>query len=112
MTGVLITGAGFWSPLVWLAAFLIVLAIVLLIRSTGRKKFRHGTDQTAAFFSGNEAPKTHVKAGNIYWGFFVTTGRYYRWLRRMHTGIVNDYVYSFVLIMVILLAAVTMGGLL
>jgi len=110
MPGTLATGTGFWNPLVWLAAFAVVLAIALLLRSFGNRK--HGKASEEPFFSGNAHPEEGVASGNIYWGFFKSLEGYYRWLRRMHTGIVNDYMYSYVLVTVILLAAVLLGGLL
>jgi hypothetical protein len=113
MTGItLTTGAGYWSPLVWLASLFIVLAIVHAIRSRGRKGYKHGTEQTTPFFSGNAPPRESIRPGNLYWGFFEALGRYYVWLKRAHSGVVNDYVYSFVLLLVVMLVALLIGGLL
>jgi len=109
---VLTTEAGHWDPILWLAAFTIILAIVYIIRSRGYKKYKRGTEQTLPFFSGNLPPAANIKSSNIYWGFFEAMGRYYKWLRRAHTGVVNDYVYSFVMLLVVILAAMTLGGLL
>ena len=33
----------------------------------------------------------HVRAHNLYWGFFEAMKRYYDPVVRAHTGIVNDY---------------------
>jgi len=112
MIGLLKTGAGFWNPLVWLAALLVTALAVYVIRSRGSKKYRPGTGQTMPFFSGNRPPEDGIKSGNMYWGFFEALKRYYKWMRRLHTGIVNDYVFIYVLVMVLLMAAITLGGLL
>ncbi len=109
---VLRTVAGHWAPLVWLAGFAIALAIALLIRKLGRKKFREGTEQTLAFFSGNLAPEQNIASRNLYWGFFDQMRGYFELLKRIHTGIVNDYVFCFVLLLIVLLAAAAIGGLL
>ena len=108
---ILLTEAGFWNPLLWMLSFLIILVIVYAIRSRGRKGYRHGTDQTRPFFSGNISPEEGIRSGNLYWGFFEATKKYYKWLIRMHTGIVNDYVYCFVVLLLVILAAVALGGL-
>ncbi len=113
MTGItLTTGAGYWSPLVWLASMVIVAVIAYAIRSRGRKGYKHGTEQATPFFSGNEPPRESIDSGNLYWGFFEAMGRCYRWLKKAHSGVVNDYIYSFALLLVIMLLALFMGGLL
>jgi NADH:ubiquinone oxidoreductase subunit 6 (subunit J) len=103
------TGSGVWSPLAFLAAAAIILAVVYVIRSTGTKKYKKGTEQTLPFFSGNKAPEKNIASGNLYWGFFEALKKYYGWLTRLHTGIINDYVYSFVLLLVIIVVAL-LGG--
>ena len=108
----ILTGSGFWDPVVWLAVFIVVLAIVYIIRSRGRERYKHGTEQTVPFFSGNVPPEENIKSGNLYWGFFETMGKYYRLLKRVHSGVVNDYVYSFVVLLVVFLLVMTIGGLL
>lgn len=113
MTGLtLVTESGSWNPIVWILSLMIILIIVIIIRSRGSKRYKHGTDQTKPFFSGNVAPDENIKSSNIYWGFFEAMKKYYKWLLRAHTGIVNDYIYSFVLLLVVILAAMTLGGLL
>jgi len=107
------TGNGAWDPLAWAGAFIIILAVVLVIRALGTKpKSKAGTAQGEQFFSGNTPPKGSIKAGNVYWGFFESTKGYYGWAKKMHAGIVNDYVYWLVLVAVVLLAIILLGGLL
>jgi hypothetical protein len=103
--------AGYWSPLVWLASFVIVLAIALLIRSRGEKGFKHGTEQTLPFFSGNVQERKNIHSSNLYWGFTTRLSKQLRLLTRAHTGIVNDYAFSFVLLAILLMAALIFGGL-
>jgi len=111
MIGLLETGTGSWNPIMWLISLLVMVLLASLIRSFGEKKYKKGTEQTMAFFSGNPPPSEPIKASNIYWGFFEAMNRYYAWMRNIHTGIVNDYVYWFILTVVILLIALTAGGL-
>ncbi len=110
MNLVLFTQSGYWSPLVWLASFLMVLAIALLIRSRGDKRFKHGTDQTLPFFSGNKTDGESIHSSNLYWGFTTRLSRQFRMLIRVHTGIVNDYAFAFVLLAVLMMIALMLGG--
>ncbi len=113
MTGsLLITASGFWNPMAWLAAFAVIMLIVLIIRASGTKKFKKGTHQASQFFSGNKPPADGVDHANLYWGFSKTLERYTGWMRRRHTGIVNDYAYCFVVLLIIIFAALTFGGML
>jgi len=112
MTGLtLTTGAGFWNPVMLIFSLLIVIALVYLIRSSGEKKYKGKTEQTASFFSGARAAD-EISVRNVYWGFFSSMEKYYKWLKRAHTGIVNDYIYWFVLTLTIILITLTLGGLL
>ena len=84
----------FWAPLVCLTAFIILLAVTYAFRSRGEGGFKEGTDQAKVFLSGEEMPEEamrHIRAHNMYWGFFQSLKRYYDPLVRAHTGVVNDY---------------------
>ena len=99
------TGSGFWNPLVWGVAIVLVLLIVYIIRGFGNKGFKKGTEQTKVFLSGNEEyekEKMHVKASNVYWGFLHTLKWLYNAFDKMHTGNVSDYILWFVVVMGIL----------
>jgi len=97
----IITGSGSWSPLVFLLCIIVISLIVYLIRSLGERECRKEKDKTAAFFSGNQ-PLMKNKVTNIYWGFFEALSRYYGWMEKIHNGIVNDYIYWFVLVVIII----------
>lgn len=84
----------FWAPIVCLIAFAIILVVTYVFRSRGQSTYKKDTDQGAVFLSGEEMPEEgyrHVRAHNIYWGFFESMKRYYEPLVKAHTGIVNDY---------------------
>ncbi len=105
-TSVLNTGFGFWQPLLWLAAFVLVLLIALLIRSMGSRQYQQGTDQTKPFLSGCDEPDpaaVHVRASNLYWGFTETLKGYYEKVVAWHTGNVVDYLLWFFGVLVITL---------
>jgi len=93
-TQTLATGSGYWSPLLWLLALVVGLAVALVIRSRGRKDFREGEGR-APFISGNKEPEQgggHIPASNIYWGFLESMKSYYGRLVPVHTGVPTDYV--------------------
>ncbi|MEA2053598.1 MAG: hydrogenase [Candidatus Thermoplasmatota archaeon] len=95
---VLETTGGYWSPILWLVAFTVAFLIAYIIWGMGEKKYKKG-EQVKPFLSGlKEPPKeqVHVKAGNIYWGFTETLKGYYDFMKKIHTGIVNDYVLWFI----------------
>ena len=99
------TGSGFWSPLVWGAAMLIILLIALGIRKLGKKDYKEKTGQTQAFLSGNpeyEKEQMHVKASNMYWGFMESMKWLYKSLNKIHTGVVSDYVLWFIVVLAVL----------
>ena len=84
----------FWAPLVCLVSLVILLAVGYSYRSRGNAKYKEGTDQTQIFLSGENAPdepERHIRAHNMYWGFFEAMKRYYDPTVRAHTGIVNDF---------------------
>lgn len=97
----IITGWGAWDPLIFLLLLIAITLIVYFIRCLGEDKCREEKDKTAPFFSGNIAPgKTRFI--NVYWGFFEALNRYYRWMKMIHNGIINDYIYWFILLVIII----------
>jgi hypothetical protein len=101
----MVTGSGSWSPLVFLLAMAAVSLAVLLIRHLGEKGYRKEREKALPFFSG-DVSMAENRITEIYWGFSESLGRYYRWMKRAHNGIVNDYVYWFVLALVVIISVV------
>jgi hypothetical protein len=88
------SGAGFWHPIVWVTAFVVVFIIALIIRSFGTKKYKIDTEQTKPFISGNDESdpnEIHIRASNLYWGYLETLKGYYEKMIGLHTGNVVDY---------------------
>ncbi len=111
--GNFITPAGMWNPLIWVFVSLIIFLIAYLIWSRGESRYKKGTEQTLPFLSGyapESAEGTHVRAGNIYWGFVTALKGYYKVLRKIHTGNVNDYVGWYVGILAIMLLIYLLWG--
>lgn len=105
----LITGTGFWNPIVWVIAFIIVLIVAYLLWMYGEKDYRKGTDQTKPFLSGNIEPDkadVHVRGGNLYWGFTEALDGYYSRLVPVHSGILTDYLLWFLGVMAVVIVVV------
>jgi hypothetical protein len=103
------TGSGFFSPLILIIGFIAIMAIVYLIRGFGEKGYKKGTEQTKPFLSGGSVASpadTRVGADNIYWGFVEGLKGYYKILQNLHSGIVNDYVAWFVVILAIVFVVI------
>ena len=101
----LVTGSGFWNPLVWGLAIIIALLLIYIIRGFGKKDYKKDTEQTKAFLSGNpeySKNEMHIKGKNLYWGFTKTLNSVYNVLEDMHNGNASDYVLWFVIILGIL----------
>jgi len=109
--GLLQTGTGFWNPLVWSVSLFIIVLLVYFIRFFGEKKYKPGTEQTMPFCSGSRPPELPIRANSIYWGFFKAMDKHYKALNRIHTGLLNDYVFWFIIVIVIMLTVLSIGGL-
>ena len=99
------TGSGFWNPVVWVVAIVIIFLLVYILRGFGKKEYKKETKQTQAFLSGNpeyEKEDMHVKGSNMYWGFTETLKSVYNVLKRMHNGNASDYVLWFLIILAVL----------
>jgi hypothetical protein len=98
------TGSGFWNPIVWVVAIVIIFLLVYILRGFGKKEYKKQTGQTQAFLSGNpeyEKEHMHVKGSNVYWGFTETMKPIYVVLKKMHNGNASDYVLWFLIIMAV-----------
>jgi len=92
-----------WEPITWIISFIVIAIVAYIIRAIGKLEHKKG-EQQKPFLSGMDAPKEemHIRASNIYWGFFDALKGYYSSMKKIHTGIINDYVSWFVLITVII----------
>ena len=103
----------YWSPLILLLTFLVLLIMAYVFRDRGEKSYKKGTGQTKVFLAGEEEPEAnqlHVKAHNMYWGFFEAMKRYYGPTIKAHTGIVNDYVLWFIGLIALVAVIVFVSG--
>lgn len=98
------TGEGIWNPLVLLIAIILILLVVYLMRKVGAVQKGGSVTQLKPFMSGNsKEPEGEVGADDMYWGFLESFRGLYKPLMRIHTGIVNDYVGLFVVLLALML---------
>ncbi len=94
----------YWSPLILILSFLVLAIVALIFRNRGEKRYKKDSGQTKVFLAGEEEPEAeqrHIKAHNMYWGFFQALKRYYDPTIRAHTGIINDYILWFIALIAI-----------
>lgn len=109
MIGLLSTGFGFWNPLVWIVVMAVALLISCIILKFGRKDYDKESEQTKPYLSGNDEPSasdTHIRGGNLYYGFTRALKGYYDKLTPIHSGILNDYIGWFLIGLVIIFVVV------
>ncbi|MGC9529343.1 MAG: hydrogenase [Candidatus Bipolaricaulaceae bacterium] len=106
----LLTGEGFWSPLVWLALAVGVAALGAIFWSRGRRDYKAGTEQDVPFLSGERVPEgAHVGGRHLYWGFVEGLRPLLDRLDAFHSGFLGDYVAWFVALLAVAFLVVTLG---
>lgn len=95
------TGQGYWSPLIWVAAALGVFVIALLLWGLGRREHKRGTDQELPFLSGERVEEPRVSAVHLYWGFVEALKPVLVRLKSWHSGVINDYIGWFLLVLAV-----------
>lgn len=102
VSGVLTTGHGAWSPLLWTFVMAVALAVAWGIRRTGRKDAPTGKEAGTPFVSANPVENledTRVGASHLYWGFTEALKGYYAKMRAFHSGILTDYILWFAVVL-------------
>lgn len=95
----IVTGQGYWSALVWVAAALGVLVLAGALWSRGHREYKRGTEQELPFLSGERAENPQVGALHLYWGLTEALRPLLERLRNWHSGVISDYVGWFVVIL-------------
>ena len=99
-----------WHPIVFILLAMIVGLVVYLIYRRGNSSFKKTKDKVKPFLSGNKPPKEskalHIGGSNLYWGFTDALKRYFKPLVGVHTGLVNDYLYWFIITLAIVMILV------
>jgi hypothetical protein len=113
MLGLLETGSGFWSAIIWILLVLVIGGMVIYLRNKGEDSYKKNTEQDKPFISGNpeeSKESSHLSASHIYWGFTEALKGYYDPLVKMHTGHINDYSGWIIMLTVIILIVIGVNG--
>ncbi len=102
----LFTGQGAWNAVVFLGAMISAAIIAVLIRGFfGKKGMTPKGEGKKPYLFGNpteiDGKPIVIPGSNVYWGFTKALDRYYRPVEKLHSGIVNEYVFWFVSTMVL-----------
>ncbi len=90
----------------FILVILIMTAIAYVIYRMGNPAYNRTRLKGQPFISGNapfrDVGRMHVGGDNLFWGFTRALNRYFEPLVKGHTGIINDYVYWFIVTMAVI----------
>jgi multicomponent Na+:H+ antiporter subunit D len=96
----LFSGQGAWNAVVLLAVLAVTLVIGYIIRLLGQKGTVPKGEGKKPYLFGNPTEVNGmplvISASNVYWGFVKALKRYYKPMEKMHSGLINEYVFWFV----------------
>lgn len=90
----------FWSPVLWLLLFVIILVAVFIVVITGLntrgKVVEASADESenqkyATFFGGEKSEHSHVSGSDLFWGFKKNFKGYFKFMDKSHDGNLNNY---------------------
>ncbi|MCX8189987.1 MAG: hypothetical protein N3F05_02035 [Candidatus Diapherotrites archaeon] len=104
------THHGLWVPLAFLLFTCLAMLLSYVFSFLGRKDFAYSKEKAKPFISGHD-PSAYeiIKASDYFWGFFKSTENYYSLTKGIHTGLVNDYIFWFIVVASILLIVFSIG---
>jgi len=96
----LFSGQGGWNALVFLVVFIVMFILGYLLRLVlGNKGTTPKNEGAKPYLFGNPTEiggvPIVVSGSNVYWGFIRALKRYYRPMEKMHSGLINEYVFWF-----------------
>jgi multicomponent Na+:H+ antiporter subunit D len=110
----LFTGQGSWNTVVFLGAVLITVVIALVMYSRGQKGTVPKGEGKKPYLWGNpteiDGKPIVIPASNVYWGFIEALKPYYKPMEKIHSGLINEYVFWLVITMGIVISAVSFWG--
>ncbi|MEM4663131.1 MAG: hypothetical protein QXM75_03865 [Candidatus Diapherotrites archaeon] len=104
------TTYGFWNPIVFIFFLCIAIIIAVVLIIFGRKDFTYSKEKAKPFASGEDPFAYYgIKASDYFWGFFKATEKYYKILLNLHGGIINEYIFWFIVVVSSLLLFLFLG---
>lgn len=105
------SSGGFWNPITFVIALLVIGIITYLIYKQGGEDISPEMG-SKPFLSGNPeiSKEAHrVSGDNLYWGLFQSMEKYYSVMKKMHSGLIHDYVF-WLLLTIVALFMIMIGG--
>jgi multicomponent Na+:H+ antiporter subunit D len=110
----LFTSNGSWNTIVFLGAVLVTTIIALILYSRGQKGTVPKGEGKKPYLWGNpteiDGRPIVIPGSNVYWGFVEAMGKYYKPMERLHSGLINEYVFWLICTIGIVIATVSFWG--
>lgn len=110
----LFSGEGGYNALVLLGAILVSGLIAVIIRSLGQKGTVPKGEGRKPYLFGNpteiDGVPISIPGSNVYWGFTKALSKYYKPMEKLHSGLINEYVFWFVGSMVVMMLVLAFVG--
>ncbi len=108
------TGQGSWNAVIFLGAVLISTFIALVLYTRGQKGTVPKGEGKKPYLWGNpteiEGKPISIPGSNVYWGFIEALKPYYKPMEKLHSGLINEYVFWLVVTMAIVISTVSFWG--
>ena len=99
------TGSGFWTPIVWVIAAVVILLLLVILRGRGRSDSKVGAEKLGLLMLDDREIKDEqkqLKNNSLFWGFVQNLSGVYSWLEKIFQSNIRDYVLWFVVILGVL----------
>jgi len=110
----LFTGEGAWNTIVFLGAVLMAVIVALILHSRGQKGTVPKGEGKKPYLWGNpteiDGRPIVVPGSNVYWGFTQALKKYFDPMDRLHSGLINEYVFWLILMAGIVIATLGFWG--
>lgn len=110
----LLTGQGSWNAVVFLAAFTISAVIAIVLYKLGQRGTVPKGEGKKPYLWGNptevNGKPLHIPGSNVYWGFIEALKPYYKPMEKIHSGLINEYVFWMVATLGIVIAVISFWG--
>lgn len=110
----LFTGQGSWNAVVFLGAIAITTIIALILYSRGQRGTVPKGEGKKPYLWGNpteiDGRPIVIPGSNVYWGFVEALKPYYKPMEKIHSGLINEYVFWLVFTAGIVIAVISFWG--
>ncbi len=106
----------YWNPLIMILMACFIGVIIYIIYSLGNSSYKETKYRGEPFLSGNppidedekDKEPINIRGDNFYWGFITALKFYFKPLIGRHTGRLNDYIFWFMLTMLVVVVVLAL----